>query len=84
MKPAAYVCSNDTVWLFKKCIYGLNDAPRSWYERVKEVLLSFGATISANEDALFLWHDDNEELFGMLVCHVDDVELCGMQGFKQK
>ena len=76
LKPPAGVCSNETVWHLKRCIYSLNDAPRSWYGRVKEVLLSLGATISAYDNALFLWHDDKGELFGMLVSHVDDFALC--------
>ena len=63
LKPPADVCSNETVWHLKRCIYGLNDAPRSWYERVKEVLLSLGATISAYDNALFLWHDDHRGAF---------------------
>ena len=67
---------------FKRCIYGLNDAPRSWYERVKEVLLSLGATISAYDNALFLWHDGNEKLFGMLVSHVDDFAFRGNARFQ--
>ena len=81
LKPPADVCSNETVWHLKRCIYSLNDAPRSWYERVKEVLLSLGATISAYDNALFLWHDDNGELFGMLVSHVDDFAFCGNARF---
>ena len=70
------------LWRLKRCIYGLNDAPRSWYERVKEVLLSLGATISAYDNALFLWHDDNGEHFGMLVSHVNDFAFCGNARFQ--
>ena len=33
LKPPTDVCSNETVWHFKRCVYGLNDAPQSWYER---------------------------------------------------
>ena len=28
LKPAADVCSNETVWHLQRCIYGLNNAPR--------------------------------------------------------
>ena len=35
------------------------------------------ATISSYDNTLFLWHDENGELFGMLVSHVDDFAFCG-------
>ena len=46
------------------------------------MLLSLGAAISAYDNALFLWHDDNGELFGMLVSHVDDFAFCGNAKFQ--
>ena len=46
------------------------------------MLLSLGATISAYDNALFLWHDDNGELFGMLVSRVDDFAFCGNARFQ--
>ena len=49
---------------------------------MKEVLLGLGAIISAYDNALFLWHDDNGELFGMLVSHVDDFAFCGNPRFQ--
>ena len=69
LKPPADVCSNETVWHLKRCIYGLNDAPRSWYERVKGVLLSLGATISAYDNALLcgMMITGTRDLSGMLV-----------------
>ena len=68
VKPPADVCSNETVWHLKRCIYGLNDAPRSWYERVKEVLFSLGATISAYDNALLCGMiTGTRNLFDMLV-----------------
>ena len=70
------------MWHLKRCIYGLNDAPQWQYERVKEVLLSLGTTISTYDNALFLWHDDNGELFGMLVSDVDDFAFCGNARFQ--
>ena len=45
LKPPKDACTADFVWLLKRCIYGLNDAPRSWYNKVKDVLISLGACI---------------------------------------
>ena len=72
------------VWCLKRCIYGLNDAPRSWYERVKEVLLQLGGTVSAYDSALFLWFDSDGTISGILVSHVDDFAFCGNQQFHEK
>ena len=64
----------------RRCIYGLNDAPRYWYKRVSEVLLKLGAVVSAYDNALYLWFD-NDKLMGMLVSHVDDFAFCGNSKF---
>ena len=81
LKPSSDVCSDETVWCLRMCIYGLNDATRSWHERVTETLLSFGAIIGSYDNVQFV-HDDNGELFGMLVNHVDDFAFCGNSRFQ--
>ena len=80
LRPPPDVCSADNVWRLKKCIYGLNDAPRYWYRRVKEVLLKLGGVVSAYDNALYLWFD-NGNLIGVLVSHVDDFAFCGSDKF---
>lgn len=82
LEPPSDVCSKSEVWSLKRCIYGLNDAPRSWYERVKEVLLSLGGVVSAYDNALFLWHTTKGNLCGILVSHVDDFAFCGDKWFQ--
>ena len=49
----------------KKTLYGLNDAPRSWYNKVKKEMLSLGAFKSKYDDALFIWHN-HDGLYGLL------------------
>jgi transposase InsO family protein len=82
LRPPSDVCSRDKVWHLKRCIYGLNDAPRSWYDKVCQVLKELGATISAYDNALFLWHDEKSLLIGLLACHVDDFTFCGNEKFQ--
>ena len=83
LRPPSDVCSADKVWLLRKCIYGLNDAPRYWYKRVKEVLLKLGGIVSTYDNALYFWFDSSEgnSLFGILVTHVDDFAFCGNKKF---
>ena len=44
------------LWKLKKTIYGLCDAARAWYMRVKSELISLGVTISKLDNSLFFWH----------------------------
>ena len=84
LRPPQDVCPRTEVWRLKRCIYGLNDAPRSWYLRVKEVLLQLGGKISSYDKALFMWYDENCGLIGILVIHVDDFAFCGNKYFEDK
>ena len=65
------------IWKLNRCIYGLNDAPREWYNRVEYELCSRKGKRSSFDNALFLWFNDGNELIGMLVLHVDDFTYCG-------
>ena len=49
------------IWKLKRCLYGLNDAPRAWYERVEQELRnSVGeGKISLYDEAMFMWHDQD-------------------------
>ena len=75
------VCSRNEVWRLKRCIYGLNDAPRAWYDKVKRVLREFGGKPSMYDNALFMWHDNNK-LIGILAMHVDDFVYGGSSAFE--
>jgi len=66
------------IWKLKRCIYGLCDAPRSWYKRVKHELLdTLGGKVSKFDKAFFLWHDNEGNLRGIIALHVDDFVYCG-------
>ena len=61
----------------KRHIYGLNDAPHSWYKRVNCELTNLKEIVSTYDNALFLWHDANGNLMGILAMHIDDFIFCG-------
>ncbi|GAQ93583.1 putative retrotransposon protein [Klebsormidium nitens] len=61
----------EMVCLLKRSLYGLRQAPRAWYLRLKEELglLEFGASVA--DAALFVGEVDGEEVF--LLVWVDDI-----------
>ena len=78
VRPPSDVCSPDRVWLLKRCIYGLNDAPRAWYNRIHKELLKTGGIRSKIDSAMYMWYENNK-LIGHLVCHVDDLIFAGVK-----
>ena len=62
------------MWKLQKCIYGLNDAPREWHNRVE--LLKFGGRKNLH-DEMFQWNNEDGALCGILVTQVDDFVYCG-------
>ena len=64
------------IWKLKKPLYGLCDAPRAWYEKLKTVLLELGGVRSLIDHAMFMWYED-DALIGHLVAHVDDLTYGG-------
>ena len=69
------------LWKLKKTVYGLCDAARAWYERVKDVLLSMGMQMCKYDPALFYWkpHGETE---GIICVHVDDFLSAGTENFE--
>ena len=84
LKPPKDVCSKGKIWRLKRCIYGLNDAPREWYKRVTEELMNLGAVRSLLDPAMFMWYDEENMLTGHLVSHVDDFVFGGTEDWKKQ
>ena len=80
LRPPPDLAKPGIVWKLKKCVYGLADASRVWYLRVKEVLLQLGTKLSCYDQALFFYHV-NSKLQGVMLCHVDDFLWAGTQCF---
>ena len=58
------------IWRLVRCLYGLCDAPRSWYKRVDAELKRLDGVVSKFDNALFIWHNDSGLLEGILAMHV--------------
>jgi hypothetical protein len=59
----------------KKALYGLNQAPRAWYDRIDSFLMSLGFTKSKVDSNLYFKIMDNEPV--ILLLYVDDLFLIG-------
>ena len=77
LQPPTEVAEPGYIWKLKRCIYGLCDAPRSWYTRVKEELINLGGVASQYDKCLYLWYHDDGSLRGPIALHVDDFVFCG-------
>ena len=73
---------NGTLWKLHKTVYGLCDAARAWYLKVKEQLLRHGFSMSKFDDGLFSL-TRNGKLEGLVCIHVDDFLYCGTEFFNE-
>ena len=79
LKPPT--CANTIkLWKLKKCPYGLVDAGRNWYFRVRKELLEAGAYQSHLDQATFCWFNKGK-LCGLIIVHVDDFLFGGTKEF---
>ena len=69
------------VWKLKKTVYGLRDAARAWYLRVKSELHKLGVSASTLDPALFYWKDGGEHS-GVICVYVDDFLWAGTKEFE--
>ena len=59
------------IWRLKKAVYGLNEASRCFYEKVKDELTKMGFNCSKVDEAFFFRKSSNK-LQGLTNVHVDD------------
>ncbi len=81
--PPKEAMAKGKLWKLRKCVYGLSDASLKWYNKVKQVFLELGATISKVDPAVFIWTDSTRELMGVLASHVDDFIWGGISKFER-
>ena len=68
------------LWKLKKTVYGLCDAARAWYMRVKEELKMLSIEMCSMDNSLFYWRR-NGVLEGIICIYVDDFLYAGTQRF---
>ena len=57
-------------------VYGLRNAPRAWYQRVRKDLKALGWGINQLDPCVFVKYDGNE-LVGIIGVYVDDFIIAG-------
>ena len=83
MLPPADIRKPGVIWKLKKPLYGLDDASRKFWLRVKEVLKRVGLKVLEGDEAFYYLHRDGE-LIGAVITHVDDFTLAGTEDFINK
>ena len=68
------------LWKLVKCLYGLRDASRQWYFKVRTTLLALGFKQSDLDPGVFYRHE-NGNLIGLVGLHVDDFIHAGDEKF---
>ena len=70
------------IWKLKKCLYGLHDAARKFFNSIYEALKRLQCQQSHLDPALFYFYR-NDTLSGLFACHVDDFLHAGNQYFDE-
>jgi hypothetical protein len=60
------------LWRLKRCLYGLSDASRKFYQSVTEEMLKLGCRQSILDPSLFYLQSHDGVLMGVMVSHIDD------------
>ena len=64
----------------KKPLYGLDDASRKFWRRVKEVFAKIGMNVMEGDESFYYLHDKGF-LKGAVITHVDDFTVAGTSSF---
>ena len=58
LRPPSEADQSKKLWKLKTCVYGLSDAPHSWYVRVRDEFENLRVKASIYDHALFFWHEE--------------------------
>ena len=65
------------IWKLKKPLYGLNNASRKFWLKVKTVFGKIGQRQLVGDEAKYFKNDENRDLEGMISTHVGNFNLEG-------
>lgn len=84
VKPPRETGLTNKLWRLNKCLYGLRDASKQWYCKVRNILEKNGFKKSRYDSGLFYITDDHNNLVGIVGLHVDDFIHCGTEYFNKE
>ena len=80
VRPPDDIKKEVKVWKLLKPFYGLDDASRKFYLKVKETLKELGSKTLPGDDAFY--HENRDRnLLGVNLSHVDDFTIAGDEEF---
>ena len=68
--------SSEQIMKLERAVYGLRNAPKAWYTRIRRDLIAMGARPHQLDTCLFQIYD-NDKLVGMVGVYVDDCLIVG-------
>ena len=74
LSPSLSVESNKVCYLWR-ALYGLNQAPRTWFAKFSSTISRLGYMANHYDSALFLRHTDKCTI--LLLLYVDDMNITG-------
>ena len=81
LKPLKDMKREGIIWKLKKPLYGLNDASRKFWLRVKNIFKKIGLRKLDGDEAVYYMIGEEGDLEGMVSTHVDDFDLAGRKRF---
>ena len=76
VRPPKDIAKDGIIWRLKKPLYGLDDASRKFWLKVRDMFLDMGLKILEGDEAFYYSYEDGK-LKGMILTHVDDFIIAG-------
>ena len=83
VKPPKEANAKNTLWKLKKCLYGLNDASKNWYDEMDSRFEKLNFQKSCQDPALYIYKHQGVTK-GLVALHVDDFLYTGDKNFCEK
>merc|ERR1711867_380851 len=83
VRPPYDIKKEGKIWKLLKLLYGLDDASKKFYLKVKETLQELRLKTLPGDDAFYYKHKDGK-LMGQILSHVDDFTIAGDTDFVKR